>query len=189
MVSQLRRKYATGYKSLQKEWVKESKELLYVGRLAYWTYWVSKWAESSFKMKEVDELNALKKNAFKVLLKSAYSQLKKYCPRFSEKMRLYNEPVYILSIMDKKTGGNLLFEMYMPYLELKEDFPPLDTLENVSGFNGIEIISLDVGKRARKVETGVFSKKLIRHYFDKNYQTLCDYFAEKSPSSLHRIHK
>ena len=85
MVSQLRRKYATGYKSLQKEWVKESKELLYVGRLAYWTYWVSKWAESSFKMKEVDELNALKKNAFKVLLKSAYSQLKKYCPRFSKK--------------------------------------------------------------------------------------------------------
>lgn len=77
----------------------------------------------------------------------------------------------------------------MPYLELKNEFPALDTLENVSGFSGVEIISLDVGKRARKVEIGMFSKKLIRHYFDKNYHALYDYFAEKSPSSLHRIHK
>lgn len=189
MVSKLKKMYTTGYKALQREWVKESKELLYVGRLAYWTYWIGKLAESSQKMKEVAELNELKKKAFILLNNSVYSQLKKYVPRFNEKMRIFNEPVYILSIKDKTTDGNLLFEMFMPYLQLKDELPPLEQLENVSHFNGIEIICVDVDRLARKVETGAFSKKLIQHYFAKNYETLRSFFAEESSSALHTMHK
>ena len=183
MNSQLKKKYVSGYKALQRKWIKESKELLYVGRLAYWTYWISKLAESAFRVKEANELNALKKKAFILLNRSMYSQLKTYVPRFHEKMRLYNEPMYILSITDKKTGGNLLFEMFMPYVQLKDEFPPLDHLENVSEFNGTEIICVDVNRLARKVETGVFSKRFIQHYFEKNYQKLHHFYAGETITS------
>ncbi len=188
MVAKLKRRYVTGYKALQKMWKKESKELLIVGRLAYWTYWVSKLAESSMKTKEIEELTNLKKKAFIQLKNSPYIKLKKYVPKLNEKMRFYNEPVYILTVLDKKSDDenrNILFEMHMPYLKLRDEFPDLESLESVNHFNGTEIITVDVDQLERKVETNAFSKKLVLHYFKKNYKQLRDYFAENSTSPIH----
>ena len=39
--------YTAGYKELQALWKSKNRELLLVGRLAYWTYWISKIAENS----------------------------------------------------------------------------------------------------------------------------------------------
>lgn len=78
--------YKDLYKELQKDWKKESKELMVVSRLAYWTFWISKLAESSKDKEERKQLFALKAKGLILLSKSEYVQLRKYIPPFHKKM-------------------------------------------------------------------------------------------------------
>lgn len=78
--------YVTGYKKLQAEWKKKDKELLLVGRLAYWTYWISKFAENSTNSHEKMSLFQLKTNALTLLIKSEFVQIKKYVPEHHKRL-------------------------------------------------------------------------------------------------------
>ena len=80
--------YVSGYKELQSLWKKKDKELALVGRLAYWTYWLSKLAEKSESSNgsRRSELFALKKNGLLLLAQSDYVQIKKYVPPIHRKI-------------------------------------------------------------------------------------------------------
>jgi hypothetical protein len=77
--------YRHDYIELQKQWRKHSKELFLVGKLAYWTYWISKYAERSYN-EERQQLYALKHKGFLLLAKSKYTQLRKYVPEITNKL-------------------------------------------------------------------------------------------------------
>ena len=77
--------YKEDYLTLQKQWRKESEELFLVGKLAYWTYWLSYYAVNKREEKQ-DELYAIKRKGMQLLHQSQYTQLRKYIPDFSNKL-------------------------------------------------------------------------------------------------------
>src|SRR4051812_30908210 len=81
-IADIKKEYVEGYKSLQAEWKKKDKELVLVGRLAYWVYWLSKLAESSNNPEERKQLFTLKANGLNLLAKSDYVQIRKFVPKF-----------------------------------------------------------------------------------------------------------
>lgn len=125
-----KQRYVAGYKLLQAEWKKKDKELLLVGRLAYWTYWISKFAENSTNNQEKSALFQLKANALALLIKSKYVQIRKYVPEHHkricynhyEKMKKSgtNPHVYLRKNLDsiqeckkcKKSGVRHFFSLY-----------------------------------------------------------------------------
>lgn len=78
--------YKKGYKELQAEWKQHGKEMLLVGRLAYWTFWISKCAEVEKDPAKKRQLFTLKANAFKLLMKSEYTTLQKAIPKFHQRV-------------------------------------------------------------------------------------------------------
>ncbi|MCQ6275414.1 hypothetical protein JMM81_10630 [Bacillus sp. V3B] len=85
-IADIKKEYTEGYKALQVEWKKKDKELVLVGRLAYWVYWLSKLAEGSNNLEERKQLFTLKKNGLILLLKSDYVSVRKYIPKFHKKL-------------------------------------------------------------------------------------------------------
>lgn len=81
-IADIKKEYVEGYKALQAEWKKKDKELVLVGRLAYWVYWLSKLAESSNNPEERKQLFTLKANGLTLLAKSDYVQIRKFVPEF-----------------------------------------------------------------------------------------------------------
>ncbi|MED4213446.1 hypothetical protein P4662_29965 [Priestia megaterium] len=77
--------YKEDYLTLQKKWRKESEELFLVGKLAYWTYWLSYYAANKSEEKR-EELFAIKRKGMQLLSQSQYTQLRKYIPGFSNKL-------------------------------------------------------------------------------------------------------
>jgi hypothetical protein len=86
VILETKQAYVEGYKALQANWKKKDKELLLVGRLAYWTYWLSKLAEASNNTAEKAALFNLKRNGLILLAKSDYVQIRKYIPEVHKKL-------------------------------------------------------------------------------------------------------
>lgn len=78
--------YKNYYHELQKEWKSRDKELLLVGRLAYWTYWISKYAENSKGKEERSKLFNLKRNGLLLLTQSKYTQIRRHVPEVHRKL-------------------------------------------------------------------------------------------------------
>jgi|tagenome__1003787_1003787.scaffolds.fasta_scaffold20711543_1 hypothetical protein len=81
-IADIKKEYVEGYKALQAKWKKKDKELVLVGRLAYWVYWLSKLAEGSNNPEERKQLFTLKANGLILLAKSDYVQIRKFVPKF-----------------------------------------------------------------------------------------------------------
>lgn len=206
--------YTAGYKELQALWKSKNRELLLVGRLAYWTYWISKIAENSDHYTDKrTQFFMLKKNGLILLSKSNYVQIKKYVPAIHKKMchkhvglmrknkmkpfeytekrsRMVLEcpkcaegldhqyTLYSVAILNEKEdieGRKPLFIMNSPYHLIKDEFPPLDSLESVKKYYGNESISIAVDKFARNVNIEAFTEETVIKYFTKNYEELSNY--------------
>ncbi|MFC3882375.1 hypothetical protein ACFOU2_02060 [Bacillus songklensis] len=82
----IREQYKDDYIELQKQWRKHSKELFLVGKLVYWAYWVSKYAEKCKDVEERQHLFSLKNKAMLLLAKSKHTQIRKYVPEVNKKL-------------------------------------------------------------------------------------------------------
>lgn len=60
--------------------------VLLVGRLGYWTYWISKYAEAAESKEEKNQLFQMKSNGLTLLAKSEYVQIRKYVPGYHSKL-------------------------------------------------------------------------------------------------------
>lgn len=213
VVVESKQQYISGYKSLQTHWKTKDKELLLVGRLAYWTYWISKLAEKTHNPEEKRSLFNLKRNGLLLLSKSNYVQLRKYVPNQHKKLCSLHSKKYkkqyvnihkfiykkdkiikecsdcqngqehyfslysvaVLSEIEDAKDRKPLFVMYCPYDHLKEEFPKLDSLEPVKKYYGSELCTIDIDKKAYKLDLETFKLDLIIKYFSKNYNELSDY--------------
>lgn len=208
--------YTELYKALQTDWKKESSELMVVGRLAYWTFWISKLAETSQDKEEQNQLFELKLKGLILISKSEYVQLRKYVPRFHKKLctehsnmqkrtsklhkfivreadqlnnclecqngEEHSFSLYSIAVLNKKEhveNRKPLFIMHSPYNLLKDDFPNIDSLERVKYFNGRECRIHEVGRPLiTKVNKKAFSKEMVIKYFNKNYNTVSEYYKK-----------
>ena len=212
--------YIQGYKTLQSEWKAKDKELLFTGRLAYWTYWISKQAEKTNNPEERVTLFNLKRNGILLLSKSNYAQVRKYVPNHHKKLCYFhylkmkksrmnphkflflNENLFedcsecqkgkehyfslyslaILNEIEDIEGRKPLFIMYSPYLDLKEEFPNIDSVENVKRYYGTELCTVDHDKKISNLDVEPFSIELIIKYFTKNYNALSEYLLQRAKS-------
>lgn len=78
---QIKDQHKADYINLQKTWKAKSSEMLFVGRLSYWTYWISKLAEKTPDHEERIRLFKLKSQAMILLYHhSNYTRLKALVP-------------------------------------------------------------------------------------------------------------
>lgn len=106
--------YLTGYKQMQQEWKAKGKELLLAGRLAYWTFWLSKFAEDSDNNQEKATLFQLKANALALLAKSRFVQIRKFVPEHHKRI------CYKHYEQMKKSGVNTHFYLSKNLVNLHE---------------------------------------------------------------------
>src|SRR6478752_3075409 len=184
--------YKEDYLTLQKTWRKESEELFLVGKLAYWTYWLSYYAANKSEEKR-EELFAIKRKGMQLLSQSQYTQLRKninvhhFLNRNQEflqacenckKREEHFYTLYSLAVLDQygEKDKRPLFIMYIPYDLMKGIFPALETLESVKVYKKREFGKIRVdGKQNWNLEP-VFSIKLIKKKFEQSYEALQNYF-------------
>nr|WP_259549672.1 hypothetical protein [Heyndrickxia oleronia] len=88
----------------------------------------------------------------------------------------------ILNEIEDIEGRKPLFIMYSPYLDLKEEFPNIDSVENVKRYYGTELCTVDHDKKISNLDVEPFGIELIIKYFTKNYNALSEYLLQRAKS-------
>lgn len=205
--------YIYGYEALQSNWKTQDEELLLTGKLAYWTYWISKLAEKTKNAQERTGLFTLKRNGLLLLSKSSYVQIRKYVPVHNKKLCVFHTrqtkgnthqflfkkrkviqecpecqngqehyfslySVAVLNEIEDTDTRKPLFIMYIPYNQLKDEFPNLDSLENVKKYYGTELCTIDIDKKVYNPKKLSFGIELLVQNFSQTYNDLLDYLKK-----------